>query len=356
MGDNHHHCCSRRQLLGAGASTLAASLLAGPGLSATAHPTGFQGKIDVHHHFLPQDYMKEEQKGRAITHGATAPSRLTSWDASQSIDLMDKNGIARAIGSISMPGVWSGDVPTARRLSRVWNEAAARVVQAHPTRFGFFAVVAPPDTDGALKEIAYALDTLKADGIALVTNYDGKLLGDSAFRPVLEELHRRKAIVYVHPTVSPCCAATIPGLIPQIIEFPADTTRTITSLLMNGALTEFGGIRWIFSHGGGTLPFMAARIEEIARFKPEIAARHPDGIQGQLKLIYCDTASAYSRAQLAAMTAFYPPSHMLFGSDFPFVPAVEGIEGIDHYPMTRQLRSDIYRNNALKLWPGIKPA
>jgi predicted TIM-barrel fold metal-dependent hydrolase len=214
---------------------------------------------------------------------------------------------------------------------------------------GFFAVVAPPDTDGALNEIAYALDTLKADGIALVTNYDGKLLGDPSFVPVLEELNRRGAIVYVHPTVAPCCASTIPGLIPQIVEFPFDTMRTITSLLLSGALVRFGRIRWIFSHGGGTLPFLAARLNEIARFKKEIAEQHPQGIGGQLKEVYCDTASAYSVPQLAAMTAFFPPSHILFGSDYPFVIAQEGIEAIDRYPMSAQLRADIYRNNALKL-------
>jgi 6-methylsalicylate decarboxylase len=346
-------CCSRRQFVGAGSALGAAVLL--PNVGASATRVAKPHRIDVHHHFLPQDYMRDEQKRRGISHGATSSERLANWVPEQSLEMMDKNGIERAIGSISMPGVWRGDIAAARFSSRQWNEAAAKAVSAHPDRLGFFAVVAPPDTEGALAEIAYGLDVLKADGIALVSNYDGKMLGDAAFAPVLEELNRRKAIVYVHPTVAPCCANLIPGLIPQIIEFPADTTRTITSLLYTGALARLDGIRWIFSHGGGTLPFLAARIEEIARFNAKVVEGHPEGVVGLLKKVYCDTASAYSAPQLAAMVAFYPPSQILYGSDYPFVPASESVEAIGRYKMSSKMRNDIERQNALKLF-GLREA
>jgi 6-methylsalicylate decarboxylase len=341
-------CCSRRHFFGGAGAVAAAAAL--PGSAKTAPSASKPHRIDVHHHFLPQEYMREEYKRRGISHGATSSERLTNWVPEQSIEVMDKNGIERAIGSISMPGVWRGDVAAARYSSRQWNDGAAKAVRDHPTRLGFFAVIAPPDTEGALREIEYALDALKADGISLVSNYEGKMLGDPSFAPVLEELNRRKAVVYVHPTVAPCCANLIPGLIPQIIEFPADTTRTITSLLYTGTLARLDGIRWIFSHGGGTLPFLAARIEEIARFNPKVAEGHPEGVVGLLKKVYCDTASAYSQPQLAAMIAFYPPSQILYGSDYPFVPAVESIEAIERYKMPTKMRDGIERQNALKLF------
>lgn len=324
-----------------------------PGWSAIAARARAPHRIDLHHHFLPQAYIKEDQRLGGITHGATSAARLESWTPEQSIEVMDRNGIERAVGSISMPGVWRGDVELSHRLSRVWNEGAAQAARDHPTRLGFFAVIAPPDTDGALKEITYALDVLKADGIALVSNYGGKSLGDPTFAPVLAELDRRRAVVYVHPTVAPCCANLVPGLIPQIIEFPADTTRTITSLLFTGTLARLTGIRWIFSHGGGTLPFLAARLEEIARFKKEIADQYPGGIKAQLKLVYCDTASAYSPPQLAAMTAFFPADHIMFGSDFPFVPAEEGIEALEQFRMSPRMLAAIERENAIKLLPQL---
>jgi predicted TIM-barrel fold metal-dependent hydrolase len=164
-------------------------------------------RIDVHHHFWPQRYMLEEQqRNPGYTHSSTGKARLLSWTAEQAIEVMDAQGIACAIGSISTPGVWFGDVPASRRLSRDWNEEGAKTVHDHPLRFGFFAVVAPPDTEGALREIEYALDTLQADGIGLLSNYDGKSLGDAAFAPVFDELNRRKSVVFVHPTMHPATA------------------------------------------------------------------------------------------------------------------------------------------------------
>jgi 6-methylsalicylate decarboxylase len=352
---------TRRDFLAAattlGAAALAPASVFGTPASGFAAPASGKAKrrIDIHHHFLPQPYMHEEHERIAgFSHGAMSSDRLLNWTPEQALEVMDQNGIELAIGSISMPGVWYGDVPAARRLSRAWNEAAAKMVQDYPGRFGFFGVVAPPDPDGALEEIAYALDTLKADGIGLVSNYDGRELGDPSFAPVLEELNRRKAVVYVHPTVAPCCASLIPGLLPQMIEFPFDTTRTIASLLVSGTLARLGDIRWIFSHGGGTLPFLAARMNEIARANKEAAERNPRGIEYQLKQLYCDTASANSAPQLAAMISFFPPSHILFGSDYPFVPPQQRIEGIEHYPMSPQLRAGIDRGNALELLARLR--
>jgi len=315
---------------------------------------GTRHRIDIHHHFLPQRYMAEEHERIAlsVSHNLSGVA-LLKWTPERALEAMDKNGIEKAIGSISTPGVWFGDVAAARRLSREWNETAASAVADHPGRFGFFAAVAPPDPDGALKEIEYALDTLKATGIGLLSNYEGKALGDPAFAPVFAELNRRKCVVYVHPTMHPCCTGLIPGLIPQAIEFPLDTTRTITSLAVSGTLARCPDIRLVFSHGGGTLPFLAGRINEVAGRNTEIAARNPRGLMAELKRLYCDTASATSVPQLNAMLAFYDASHILFGSDYPFIRPEEGVEGLEHYPLTAAMRADIDRNNALALLPQL---
>jgi predicted TIM-barrel fold metal-dependent hydrolase len=318
-------------------------------------PQSPPGRIDIHHHFLPQRYMSEEHERIAgYTHGGMSTERLLHWTPEQALEVMDANGIGFAVGSVSTPGVWFGDVAAARRLSREWNEAAAKAVHDHPTRFGFFAVVAPPDPEGALTEIGYALDTLKADGIGLLSNYDGKSLGDPSFAPVFAELNRRKCVVYVHPTVHPCCVGLIPGLIPQGIEFPLDTTRTITSLVLGGTLAQCPEIRFIFSHGGGTLPFLAARISHVAERSKDFAGRNPRGIDYELKRLYCDTASAESAPQLAAMLSFFPHSHILFGSDYPFINPKTVVEGLDQYPLTAAMRAAIDRENALVLLPHLK--
>jgi predicted TIM-barrel fold metal-dependent hydrolase len=314
-------------------------------------------RIDVHHHFLPRNYMIEEQERNAgYKHSGANKQRLLSWTPEQAIEVMDEHCIACAIGSVSTPGVWFGDIRAARRLSRDWNECAAKAVHDHPTRFGFFAVAAPPDTEGALKEIEYALDVLQADGIGLLSNYDGKSLGDPSFAPVFEELNRRKCVVYVHPTMHHCTAGLIPGLVPQGIEFPLDTTRTITSLVLNGTLARCPNIKFIFSHGGGALPFLAARIAHVGERDAGFKANNPNGVEHELRRLYCDTALASSAPQLAAMMQFFPSTHVLYGSDYPFVDPGHGIEELEAYSLSPAMRAAIDNENALALFPRLKVA
>jgi 6-methylsalicylate decarboxylase len=343
----------RREFLGAGLAA-AASLAAPAVLAQTEAAKPPIKRIDVHHHFLPPQYMKEEHERINFGHDSVGTNALLAWSPSQSIEIMDKNGIATAITSITTPGVWFGDVAAARRLSRIWNDYAAEAIRDYPGRYGLFAVVAPPDTEGSLKEIEYALDTLKADGIGLLSSYDGKYLGDPAFAPVLAELNRRKAVVYVHPTVAACCGGVIPTIIPQVIEFPFDTTRTITSLLINGTLIKNPDIRFIFSHGGGVTPMLAGRMAEILQRRPNAKEMMPTGVAGELRKLYYDTANAGRVPQMGALRAMASLDHILFGTDYPFVKVPVDIEELEQNPFSATEREAIQRGNALALLPRLK--
>jgi 6-methylsalicylate decarboxylase len=347
-------CCIPRRRFLAGLAA-AATVHASHALAQAPVTKPAAGKrIDVHHHFLPPQYMKEEHERLNFAHGNVSASQMLSWTPSQSLEVMDQNGIATAVVSITTPGVWFGDVAAGRRLSRMWNEYAAEQIRNYSGRYGLFAVAPLPDIDGSLKEIEYALDTLKADGIGFLSSYGGKYPGDAAFAPVFEELNRRKAAVYFHPTVSACCGSVMPGLPPQAIEYPFDTTRAITSLLINGTLVKNPDIRWIFSHGGGATPMMAGRMAETVGRRPNAAEVMPNGVLAELRKLYYDTASAASPGSMAALRIMAPASHILFGSDYPFVKAAAGIEELRHTQMSEAEREAIDRGNAMALLPRLK--
>jgi hypothetical protein len=115
-----------------------------------------------------------------------------------------------------------------------------------------------PHVDETLKEIAYAMDVLKADGVAFMTSYGNKYLGDKEFAPVMDELHRRKATAYTHPNDPTCCLNVASSVPPVIIEYGTDTTRTIASLIFSGTAQRCKDINFIFSHAGGTISAVTA--------------------------------------------------------------------------------------------------
>jgi len=288
-----------------------------------------QGRVDVHHHFLFPDYIATQ---RALMRKVESDNpRVLDWTPARSIEAMDRHGIATAMLSISAPGSWTGKVEESRALARATNEFAARLVRDHPGRFGFFATLPLPDTEGSLREMEYALEVLRADGIALLTSYDMKWPGDPAFAPVYDELNRRKAIVYSHPTVADCCAGIMPGIVPAAIEFMFDTVRAITGLLFSGTFARCPDIRFIFSHAGGTLPMLAGRLAGVAGNSPAIAARLPDGPVPYLKRLNFDTASMTNPIAFAALLKLVSARQVFFGTDYPYAPiepAVNGLPGL----------------------------
>ena len=212
--------------------------------------------IDVHHHILPDFFWRETNDGAHPVGGIAPPP----WDEASALAFMDDAGIDVAVTSISTPGVHVGDDTRARSLARRCNELAATMMQKRPDRFGGFAALPLPDVDGALEELAYALDVLKLDGVVLFSNSNGVYLGDKRFEAVFEELERRSAVVFVHPTASPDLAAHQLGLPDSLIDFTADTTRVVAQMLYSNRFARTPSVKYIFSHAGGTVPYLAGRF------------------------------------------------------------------------------------------------
>jgi 6-methylsalicylate decarboxylase len=313
-------------------------------------------RIDTHHHLYPPRYIAEHGERIAMVGRGIPASVALDWTPERSLETMDEDGVSFAVLSISTPGVWFGDADAARGLARDCNEYGARLVADRKDRFGMFAAIPLPDVDTSLAEIAYALDTLKLDGIGLMTSYGGLYPGDRRFAPVFDELERRKAVVYLHPTAPDGCWDMVPDVPAAIAEFPFDTTRAVMSLLYGGTLARCPSIRFIVSHGGGTVPFLADRIASLAR-RPGadvLAARVPLGVEHELKKLYYDVVSIAGNPHgMAALRGLVPSSQLLFGSDYPYLRPQRTVDGLKRLALSDEESAAIDHANAQALFPRL---
>jgi aminocarboxymuconate-semialdehyde decarboxylase len=247
---------------------------------STAH------RIDVHQHVVPFFYAKALASHGGDPSGSATPD----WPPARAIAFMDSQQIATGILSVSTPSVVGWDASERREIARRINEYTADLAGQQPGRFGSFATLPLPDIDGALTEAAYALGTLRADGVVLMASYAGKYLGDPVFEPLRAELNRRQAVVFEHPGATPGQPTLPPaaGVPPLMVDFPFQTTRTAVQLVLGGVMDRYPRVRIKLSHAGGFLPYASLRFTELARvFQP---AASPEAILAAFRRSYFDTA------------------------------------------------------------------
>ena len=281
---------------------LAGSLRRQPKKGATS-----TGKfVDVHAHYLP-DFYVSAMRAAGVNDVDGMP--IPVWSDGEALEMMDTNGIATQILSVSSPGVTFATGEDARQLARKMNHFAASLVSSHPARFGAFALIPLPDIDGSIAEIAYALDTLKFNGVGLLSNYNGAYLGDPGFDPIFADLNRRKAVVFVHPTKPPNFTPLSVGLPAPLIEYPFDTTRMAANLIRSGTLTRYPEVKLIVAHGGGTIPYLYPRL---------LTALGAPGGKAFPSFHYDLTATSMP-GQTQVLLDVVDASKLLMGFDFPFM-------------------------------------
>lgn len=275
-------------------------------------------RVDVHAHHLPDVYRES-----ATAAGHTQPDgfpHLPAWTPEQHLAVMDRLGIATSLLSISSPGVHFGDDADARALARTVNEEAHRAAAAHPGRFGVFASLPVPDIGGAIDEIRHCHRHLDVDGVALLTNAGGSYLGDPLLEPVFDELDRRRARVFLHPTSPVCWEHTSFGRPRPMLEFLFDTTRAVVNLVLNGTVARHPDIEFIVPHAGATLPAIADRIAAFSLVLADVAGGVD--VLHDLGRLHYDLAGFPLPRQLDAVLALTTLEHLHYGSDWPFTPDV----------------------------------
>jgi predicted TIM-barrel fold metal-dependent hydrolase len=308
-------------------------------------------RVDVHHHIVPPRWLAEEQermKGVAIGWEIVA-----AWTPEKSLEAMDRNGVATAVTSVSTHIVRPNEPERSTSLARECNEFATRIKGDHKGRFATFALLPLPHVDACLKEIEYCADKLKVDGFKLQTNYETKWPGDPEFAPVFDELNRRKATVFFHPTVAGCCKGLLPGVNEPLMEYPFDTTRAIASFLFNGTFLRCPDIEFIFAHGGGTMPFLANRIGGLIRGKKELREALPNGIVPVLRKLNFDVVSVTNEAAWKALLTLTTPARLLFGSDIPYMTIEGTVKELAEMGLSAADLRAVERDNAVKLIPSL---
>jgi predicted TIM-barrel fold metal-dependent hydrolase len=308
----------------------------------TAAPLPKIARIDIHGHFTPPILLQ--------TMSAEELGGFAKWTPEIALKTMEEAGIASAMTSI--PPHY--DPATVDRVARPANDYAARFSADHPGKFGIFAFLPMPHVDATLKEIEYVYDTLKLEGVGMYTNYGDKWLGDPIFNPVFEELNRRKAIVFTHPITADCCKNLLPGVGDGTIEWQTDTTRAIASMLFSGTAMRYPNVRMIFSHGGGTMPYLVERFRAAARGQ-KFAAQFPEGFDAAAAKFYYDTAWTSNNVAMGALSKVVPISQIVLGTDYPARTMMDHVRGLSDCKVfdDKQLQL-IERENALALFPKFK--
>ena len=348
---------TRREVLAALAATACVR-------NATAQAPAGPQRLDVHHHMFTPDAVNTFQAN--FDNGVAGPLRL-DWTPEQSLEAMDQAGVDTALLSCNIP---FGDDPAAMRdqvirVAREMNDHGARQVSDHAGRFGLLAALPLPNVDASLREIEYVFDTLNADGVGLLTSYGNRWLGDASFQPVFDELNRRRAVVYSHPITAPCCHNLLPDTGSQVLEWNTDTSRAIWNMINDGdaasprvsTATRCPNVTFIWSHAGGTLLGLIQRFLG-ADSSPESLAQTPEPNSRlyHLRRFYYDTANTYNPIEMTALKSLVGASQIVFGSDFPFVSPLDGVQGLQRSGLSAAELQGVFAGNALRIFPRWKKA
>ena len=340
---------SRRTFL-AGGVAAAAAAATGIGFAPRAFAQVGPHRIDVHHHVSPPTWLD------AVKSMKKDNPPMANWSVQKTLEDMERGGVATAVTSPTTPQVTGLERAVAARVARESNEYAKKLETLHPGRFGTFAMLPFPYVDECLKEIEYAFDTLKVDGVGCMTSYGDKWLGYAEFEPVWAELNRRRATVYTHPTGANCCVNLVRGIDDAYIEYGTDTTRTIFSLIFSGSSRKHSDINWIFSHGGGALTAFAERFLVQAIGRPPYKGKFTRAdVEHELNRFFYDTAQVANGVTLSAMVKLMPISQIVYGTDFPYRSAAEYTQALADFFSGDDLKK-IDRDNVLRILPRLRTA
>jgi len=270
-----------------------------------------QGVTDVHSHIITPEFLSAlEGEGRLLDEGFPLPQ----YDAEAHLRWMDEAGVQTSVLTLAAPQ------PTSAKVVRSTNEAAARLKTEHPGRFLFCAALPLPDVDAAIRETIYALDTLKADGIKLATNVQGQYLGAPELDTLFAVLNERRAVIILHPHRPEPVNRQVMQQTPLAMqEYLSETTRAVSNMISRNVLARYPNVKVVVPHCGAYLPLAIPRMKSLTPVMQKNKMVGEIDYEANLAALYYDLAGAHSPEVIRMLLTITTPSHLLYGSDYPYV-------------------------------------
>lgn len=277
-----------------------------------------QNMVDVHCHNILPEYMEVLNRHDAAME-ETFP--LPLWNVGNHLAFMDSAGIATSVLTMPAPQPYFGDSDECRRIIRCYNEYCANLKKQYPGKFKFCAALPLPDVDAAIEEAVFALDSLGADGVKLATNSRGQYIGDEELDRLMEVLNERNAVVFIHPhKLSPVNDSIIATSPLAIYEYPAETTRAVINLISRNVLARYPNVKMVVPHCGSFLPLAIPRMKNVHPAMIDKGYMQPVDFEANLANLYYDLAGSASPELVKTMLTITTPDHILYGSDYPYMP------------------------------------
>ena len=314
-------------------------------------------QIDIHCHMIPDSYLETiKAHGMEMDEGFPIPA----WKVEEHLKFMDEAGIRTSVLTMPAPQPYFGDGAQSAAICRRFNEEAAALKALHPDRFLFCAALPLPDVDRALQEAKYALEVLGADGVKLATNSFGQYLGDPELEPLMAYLDSRKAVIITHPHKPSAVNDKLITSVPLAsYEYLAETTRAILNMVAHDVLVRYPDLKVVVPHCGSFLPNALPRFKGLLPVMVKQGYMQPVDVDVNISHLYFDLAGAATEEAIESLLTIAEPSHILYGSDYPYVAAqalVVAKKSLEARLASHGLApEDILTNNAARLFGADIP-
>lgn len=286
--------------------------------------------IDVHNHFYPAVYLDALRAGDSVVtltiDGEGNPCVHYPGDYNVAVPghrdidyrqhVLEQEGVDTQILTFTTPGTHVEPPDRAVRLARSVNDAFATIVRERRPRFAALATLPLSDPAASVSELTRAMTTLDMPGAMVFSNVNGIPLADARFHPLYAEANRLGAVLHIHPTNPVNVQAMTDYWLMPLVGFLADTTLAAANLVFAGIPERYPNIRWVLSHLGGAIPYLAERLDRGWEAFPACRDAIPRAPSEYLRAFYYDTVN-FDPAAVRLAVDFAGAGHVLAASDYP---------------------------------------